>query len=53
MNDAKDMLREHADQIIREAIAAVQPDAAVQRALSGHRPDVRYEMAEITEEADV
>ena len=35
MNDAKDMLREHADQIIREAIAAVQPDAAVQRALSG------------------
>ena len=29
------LLREHADQIIREAIAAVQPDAAVQRALSG------------------
>ena len=28
-------LREHADQIIREAIAAVQPDAAVQRALAG------------------
>ena len=28
-------LREHADQIVREAIAAVQPDAAVQRALSG------------------
>ncbi len=28
-------LRSHADQIIREAIAAVQPDAAVQRALSG------------------
>ena len=28
-------LRNHADQIIREAIAAVQPDAAVQRALSG------------------
>ena len=26
-------LREHADQIVREAIAAVQPDAAVQRAL--------------------
>ena len=29
------LLRSHADQIIREAIAAVQPDAAVQRALSG------------------
>ena len=29
------LLREHANQIIREAIAAVQPDAAVQRALSG------------------
>ena len=29
------LLREHADQIIREAIAAVQPDAAVQRALTG------------------
>ncbi len=28
-------LREHANQIIREAIAAVQPDAAVQRALVG------------------
>ena len=28
-------LRNHADQIIREAIAAVQPDAAVQRALAG------------------
>ena len=28
-------LREHADQIIRGAIAAVQPDAAVARALSG------------------
>ena len=28
-------LRNHADQIVREAIAAVQPDAAVQRALSG------------------
>ena len=27
-------LRNHADQIVREAIAAVQPDAAVQRALS-------------------
>ena len=26
-------MREHADQIVREAIAAVQPDAAVQRAL--------------------
>lgn len=26
-------LRDHADQIVREAIAAVQPDAAVQRAL--------------------
>ena len=30
-------LREHANQIIREAIAAVQPDAAVQRALSGRQ----------------
>ena len=29
------LLREHANQIIREAIAAVQPDAAVQRALAG------------------
>ena len=28
-------LREHADQIVREAISAVQPDAAVQRALKG------------------
>ena len=28
-------LRSHADRIVREAIAAVQPDAAVQRALSG------------------
>ena len=28
-------LRDHADQIVREAVAAVQPDAAVQRALSG------------------
>ncbi len=28
-------LRDHADQIVREAIAAVQPDAAVQRALEG------------------
>ena len=28
-------LRDHADQIVREAIAAVQPDAAVQRALGG------------------
>ena len=28
-------LRSHADQIVREAIAAVQPDAAVQRALAG------------------
>ena len=28
-------LREHADQIIREAICAVQPDAAVRRALDG------------------
>ena len=28
-------LRNHADQIIREAIAAVQPDAAVRRALTG------------------
>ena len=27
------LLRSHADQIVREAIAAVQPDAAVQRAL--------------------
>ncbi|MDO4867507.1 MAG: glycerate kinase [Clostridia bacterium] len=31
------LLREHADQIIRESIAAVQPDAAVQRALSGRQ----------------
>ncbi|MBO4288563.1 MAG: DUF4147 domain-containing protein, partial [Lachnospiraceae bacterium] len=29
------MMRNHADQIIREAIAAVQPDAAVRRALTG------------------
>ena len=29
------VLRAHADEIIREAIAAVQPDAAVQRALAG------------------
>jgi len=28
-------MRNDADQIIREAIAAVQPDAAVQRALGG------------------
>ena len=28
-------LRAHADQIVREAIAAVQPDSAVQRALAG------------------
>jgi hydroxypyruvate reductase len=28
------LLRSHADQIVREAIAAVQPDAAVRRALS-------------------
>ena len=28
-------LRNHADQIVREAIAAVQPDAAVRRALEG------------------
>ena len=28
-------LRNHADEIVREAIAAVQPDAAVQRALKG------------------
>ena len=28
-------LRAHADRIVREAIAAVQPDAAVQRALNG------------------
>ena len=27
-------LRAHADQIVREAIAAVQPDAAVRRALA-------------------
>ena len=31
------LLREHADQIVREAIAAVQPDAAVRRALSGRQ----------------
>ena len=29
------VLRSHADQIVREAIAAVQPDAAVRRALQG------------------
>ena len=29
------VLKAHADEIIREAIAAVQPDAAVQRALAG------------------
>ena len=31
------LLRTHADEIIREAIAAVQPDAAVQRALAGKK----------------
>jgi len=31
------LLRNHADQIVREAIAAVQPDAAVQRALNGRK----------------
>ena len=30
-------LRQHAEEIIRDAIAAVQPDAAVQRALAGKR----------------
>ena len=30
-------LREHADRIVREAIAAVQPDAAVRRALDGRK----------------
>ena len=30
-------LRDHADQIVREAVAAVQPDAAVQRALGGRK----------------
>ena len=30
-------LRNHADQIVREAIAAVQPDAAVRRALEGRK----------------
>ena len=29
------LLREHAERIVREAIAAVQPDAAVRRALAG------------------
>ena len=29
------LLRSHADRIVREAIAAVQPDAAVRRALEG------------------
>ena len=29
------LMREHADMIIKEAIAAVQPDAAVQKALAG------------------
>ncbi len=32
-----ELLRQHADEIIRDAIAAVQPDAAVQRALAGKR----------------
>ena len=31
------LLRQHADEIIRDAIAAVQPDAAVQRALAGKK----------------
>ena len=31
------LLRQHADRIIREAIAAVQPDAAVRRALEGRQ----------------
>ena len=31
------LLRSHADQIVRESIAVVQPDAAVQRALSGRK----------------
>ncbi len=30
-------LRNHADQIVREAVAAVQPDAAVRRALEGRK----------------
>ena len=30
-------LRDHADQIVREAVAAVQPDAAVRRALEGRK----------------
>ena len=34
-NDMNQQLRAHADQIVRESIAAVQPDAAVRRALSG------------------
>ncbi len=34
-------LRNHADRIVREAIAAVQPDAAVQRALTGMRFEAR------------
>ncbi len=29
------IMREHADRIVREAIAAVQPDAAVRRAVEG------------------
>lgn len=35
------LLRSHADQIVKEAIAAVQPDAAVQRALSNMTFDGR------------
>ena len=31
------LLRNHADQIVREAVAAVQPDAAVRRALEGRK----------------
>ena len=30
-------LRNHANQIVREAVAAVQPDAAVRRALEGRK----------------
>ena len=32
------IMREHADRIVREAIAAVQPDAAVRRAVEGMAP---------------
>ena len=35
------IMREHADRIVREAIAAVQPDAAVRRAVEGMKLEGR------------